>query len=105
VAPPAVAGHAAAVARRLRTDDAIELEAMPAPRTPAMVDLDRVTPTDDGERPRGFRFPDPAWREMRAGAQCDDELPNPFGAAVLTSYTTRVVPVVRRRGRQPPALV
>ena len=82
---------------RAGVDDGIELDAVPAPRTTAMVDLDRAAPSDRGEPPRGFRFPDPAWREMGAGGDSGDTRPNPFTAAVLSSWSTRVVPVVRRR--------
>ena len=69
-----------------------------------MVDLDRDAPSESGERARGFLFPDPTWRHVRGGE--GEPLPaSPFTAAVLFNSSARMVPVVRRRGRQPPALV
>jgi membrane peptidoglycan carboxypeptidase len=97
-------GAAAGAGAGSPLNEAIELDAVPAPRTIAMVDLDRAAPSDTGEPPRGFRFPDPAWREMGAGGDSRDARPNPFSAAVLSSWSTRVVPVVRRRGRRPQPL-
>jgi hypothetical protein len=66
-----------------------------------MIDVDRAAPRDEGEPPRGFRFPDPAWRGMRTGAQSETVPPSPFKVAVMSISSARVVPVVRRRGRRP----
>jgi hypothetical protein len=80
------------------------LEATPSRRAMAMVDLDRAAPSEDGEPDRGFRFPDPIWRTIGTSPG-EGSKPNPFTTAILANPATRMVPVVRRRGRQPPALV
>jgi membrane peptidoglycan carboxypeptidase len=108
---PASAPPSSRTARRSRlsAEDPVILTAVPAPRSSAMVDLDRAAPSESGEPARGFRFPDPAWRHVRE-SDGEPPPPSPFTAAVVFNSSARMVPVVRRRGRrpterQPPALV